>query len=210
MGFRRSVGASIESAEISDGAVTTPKLAAGAVTAEKAAADMATQAELDAHVSDNANPHGVTAAGIGALADAAGSVGSSHLAAGAVIAGKIGASAVTATEIATDAVITGKIVDQAVRTEKLGKNHVQIMRKTGITVNAASENTETCTWPTAFLDANYFPVAMAVHGGGASRDVVIKRVQSWTASSVVVVIANDGALSATGVEIVVFGMRPHA
>lgn len=82
--------------QISNGAISTPKLAAGAVTTANLAVGAVTANELSANA--------VTAGKI-----AAGAVAANELAAGAVTVGKIDAGAVTANELAAGAVTALKI-----------------------------------------------------------------------------------------------------
>ena len=76
----------ITSTQITDSAISTPKLAAGAITAAKIAADTITANEIAANA--------ITAA---------------EIAAGAITAGKIAANAVTANEIAANTITAGQI-----------------------------------------------------------------------------------------------------
>ena len=77
----------ITSTQITDQAITTPKLAAGAVTANQIAADTITANQI-----------------------ATGAITANELAANSVIAGKIAAAAVSATQIAAGAIQTDKLL----------------------------------------------------------------------------------------------------
>jgi hypothetical protein len=103
----------IGSTDISDDAITTPKIATGAITAIKIAANTITAAEIAANaitaseLAANAVTAGKIAAGTIVAADiAAGTITATQLAAGAVTAAKIAAGTITATEIAAGT-ITG-------------------------------------------------------------------------------------------------------
>lgn len=96
----------ITATQITDGAVTTPKLDAGAVTAAKIAALTITANELAA----NAVTTGKLDAGAVTTPKlAAGAVTANELAANSVIAGKVAAAAISTTQLAAGAVTAGKI-----------------------------------------------------------------------------------------------------
>ncbi len=92
----------ITATQITDGAISTPKLAAGSVTTAVLAADAVTADKI-----------------------AANAVTASEIAAGAVTAGKIAANAVTAAEIAADAVTAGKIAAGAVSAAQIAAGAIQ-------------------------------------------------------------------------------------
>lgn len=102
--------------QITDGAISTPKIAAGAVEAGKIASGAVTTEKLYALAVTAAK---IAAGAVEAAKIATGAVETEKLAAGAVIADKIAANAVTAVKIATDAVEAGKIKAGAVTTDKL-------------------------------------------------------------------------------------------
>ncbi len=91
----------ITETQITDSAVSTPKLAAGAVTAAKISAGTITSAEIAADT--------ITAGNI-----AAGAIGASEIAAAAVVAGKIAAGTITSAEIAADTITAGNIAAGAI------------------------------------------------------------------------------------------------
>ncbi|EFI62635.1 MULTISPECIES: phage tail protein [Comamonas] len=91
----------ITGTQITDGAISTPKIAAGAVSASQIAAGAVTAGKI-----------------------AANAVTATEIAAGAITAGKIAANAVTANEIATNAVTTAKIAAGAVTTGELAAGAV--------------------------------------------------------------------------------------
>jgi hypothetical protein len=101
----------ITGTEISDNAITTPKLVAGAVVAGKIAADAVGANEIVANA--------VTAAKI-----AAGAVVAGKIAADAVTANEIAANAITAAKIAAGAVVAGKIAADAVTANEISANAV--------------------------------------------------------------------------------------
>jgi len=96
----------IVSTQITDGAISTPKLAAGSVTAAAIA--------VGAIVADKLAANSVTATAI-----ATGAVTTAKLAAGAVTADTIAASAITSAKIATGAVTATQIASQAITASKL-------------------------------------------------------------------------------------------
>jgi len=97
--------------QISDGAVSTPKLAANAVTANKI--------DAGAVSADKIAANAVTAVKI-----AAGAVETAKLAAGAVIADKIASNAITAIKISAGAVETAKLAAGAVEADKIAAGAV--------------------------------------------------------------------------------------
>ncbi|MDH1477574.1 hypothetical protein N5F13_24055, partial [Comamonas thiooxydans] len=91
----------ITGTQITDGAISTPKIAAGAVSASQIAAGAVTAGKI-----------------------AANAVSATEIAAGAVTAGKIAANAVTANEIAANAVTTAKIAAGAVTAAEVAANAI--------------------------------------------------------------------------------------
>ncbi|WP_050874307.1 beta strand repeat-containing protein [Comamonas testosteroni] len=91
----------ITGTQITDGAISTPKIAAGAVSASQIAAGAVTAGKI-----------------------AANAVTATEIAAGAVTAGKIAANAVTANEIAANAVTTAKIAAGAVTAAEVAANAI--------------------------------------------------------------------------------------
>ena len=98
--------------QITDGAISTPKLAAGAVTANEIAADTITASQIAAGA--------ITAAKL-----AAGSVTSAKIVAGAVTTTALAAGAVTANELAANSVIAGKIAAGAVNADQIAARAVR-------------------------------------------------------------------------------------
>lgn len=96
----------ITGTQITDGAISTPKLAAGAVTAANIAADTITAAQIAANA--------ITATEL-----AAGAVTTAKLQAGAVTANELAANSVTSAKIQAGAVNTDQLAAGAVRTNKL-------------------------------------------------------------------------------------------
>lgn len=86
----------ITGTQITDGAISTPKLAAGSVTAAQIAADTITAAQI-----------------------AASAITATELAAGSVTTAKLVASAVTANELAANSVVAGKIAAAAVNADQI-------------------------------------------------------------------------------------------
>ena len=116
----------VEAGKIAANAVTATELAALAVTTAKIAAGAVTSAEIGANavIAGKIAANAVTATELAALAVttakiAASAVTSAEIGASAVIAGKIAANAVTATEIAALAVTTAKIDALAITTAKI-------------------------------------------------------------------------------------------
>ena len=87
----------ITTTQITDDAITSPKILAGTITASDIAAGTITATEI-----------------------ATNAITSDEILAGAVIAGKIGASAVTATELAADSVTSAKIVAGTIVASDIG------------------------------------------------------------------------------------------
>ena len=102
---------SVETADIADAAVTTPKLASDAVTSAKI---------LDAQVTTN--KLGTGAATTSKLADD--SVIALKIADGAVTTPKLAAGSATTSKLADDSVIAQKIADGSVTTPKIGTDAV--------------------------------------------------------------------------------------
>lgn len=96
----------ITETQITDLAISTPKLAANAVTAAKIAAGTITAAEIAADT--------ITANQI-----AAGAISASELAANSVVAGKIAAGTITAAEIAADTITGGQIAAGAISASEI-------------------------------------------------------------------------------------------
>lgn len=115
------IAGQITETQISDDAVTTPKLVAGAVTTAKIAADAVTANEIAAGT--------VTAAEI-----AADTITGNEIAAGAIATNELAANAVTANEIAANAVVAGKIQAGAVNTDKLSADAVTAAKLASITM----------------------------------------------------------------------------
>ncbi|SHI91162.1 phage tail protein [Wenxinia saemankumensis] len=111
----------ITETQITNGAISTPKLAAGAVVAAKIAAEavVAEKIAAEAITSEKIRAGAVETAKL-----AAGAVEASKIAAGAVVAEKIGAGAVEADKIAANAIIAGKIAAGAVSTSELAAGAV--------------------------------------------------------------------------------------
>jgi hypothetical protein len=101
----------ITGTEISDNAITTPKLSAGAVVAGKIAANAVSANEI-------------AAGSITTSKLSAGAVTANELSAGAVTAGKIAAGAVTATEISAGAITAGKIAAGSITASELAANSI--------------------------------------------------------------------------------------
>ncbi|MGB6096447.1 MAG: host specificity factor TipJ family phage tail protein [Comamonas thiooxydans] len=91
----------ITGTQITDGAISTPKIAAGAVSASQIAAGAVTAGKI-----------------------AANAVSATEIAAGAITAGKIAANAVTAGTIAADAVTAGAIAAGAVNAREIAANAI--------------------------------------------------------------------------------------
>ncbi|MDR2297839.1 MAG: hypothetical protein LBE30_05800 [Comamonas sp.] len=91
----------ITGTQITDGAISTPKIAAGAVSASQIAAGAVTAGKI-----------------------AANAVTATEIAAGAITAGKIAANAVTAGTVAADAVTAGAIAAGAVNAREIAANAI--------------------------------------------------------------------------------------
>ena len=103
----------ITSTQITDGAISTPKLAAGSVSTAKLAAGSVTTSIL-----------------------AANAVTATEIAAGAITTSKLAANAVTANELAANSVIAGKISAGAVSTTALAANAVTASKIAAGTITA--------------------------------------------------------------------------
>lgn len=101
----------ITETQITDLAISTPKLAANAVTAAKIQAGTITSTEIAADT--------ITAGNI-----AVGAIGATEIAAGAVIAGKIAADAVGATEIVAGSVTTTEIAANTILAGNIAANTI--------------------------------------------------------------------------------------
>ena len=113
----------ITGTQITDGAISTPKLAAGAVTAAQIAADTITAAELAAGA--------VTAAEL-----AAGAVTAAAIAAGAITAGKIAAGAVSTDELAANAVTADKIAANSITAAQIAAGAVGAAQIAALAITA--------------------------------------------------------------------------
>lgn len=105
----------ISETDITDGAISTPKLAANAVTADKIAANTITAAQIAADA--------ITADEL-----AADSVTANELAAGAVTAGKIAAGTVTATEIAAHSITANEIAADTITANELAALEIEVSK----------------------------------------------------------------------------------
>ncbi len=101
----------IGTTQISDDAVTAPKIAAGAVTASEIAANTITAAQIAANT--------ITAAQI-----ASGSITSAEIAGGTIVAGNIAAEAITTSKIAAGAVTANELTAGAVVAGKVSAGAV--------------------------------------------------------------------------------------
>ncbi|MBA2439585.1 MAG: hypothetical protein H0V50_02795 [Thermoleophilaceae bacterium] len=115
----------ITNTQITDLAVSTPKLAANAVTAAKIAANTITAAEIAADT--------ITAGQI-----AAGAISTTELAANAVTAAKIAAGTITATEIAALAISSDKLAANAVVAGKIAAGVITASEIAANAVTAAA------------------------------------------------------------------------
>ena len=145
----------ITSTQITDDAITTPKIAAGAVTASEIAAGAITTAKIaagaittatiaaDAITADKIAAGAITATelavdSVTAGAIAAGAVSTSELAAGAVTAAKVSAGTITATEIASGAITTAKIAAGAVTATEIAAGAVTATKLAADSVTAGA------------------------------------------------------------------------
>lgn len=111
----------IGTTDITDDAITTPKLATGAITAVKIAANTITAAEIAANaitaseLAANAVTAGKIAAGTIVAADiAADTITASQIATGAITAAEIAAGTITAVELAAGAVTASRLSADAI------------------------------------------------------------------------------------------------
>lgn len=105
----------IVATQISDSAITTPKLAAGAVTANEIAADTITAGQI-----------------------AAGAINTSELAANAVIASKIAAGTITTTQIAALTILAGNIAAGTITADKMNVTSLSAISANIGTITAGS------------------------------------------------------------------------
>lgn len=124
----------ITGTQITDGAISTPKLAAGSVTSAVIAADTITAANIAANAITSAE---LAAGAVVAGKIAAGTVSASEIAAGAVTTAKIAANAVTANEIAANAVTAGKIAAGAVSATEIAAGAITTAK---LAANAVTAN----------------------------------------------------------------------
>jgi hypothetical protein len=111
----------ITGTQITDGAVSSPKIAAGAVTAGKVAALSITSAEIAA---DAIIAGKVAAGAISTTELAADAITSAKIAAGAVTAGKIAALSITSAEIAANTITGNKIAANTITGDRLVANTI--------------------------------------------------------------------------------------
>ena len=135
----------IGTAQLKNGAVTTPKLKNGAVTTPKLKNGAVNTAKLKngavntAKLRNNAVNSSKLASGAVRAADlGAGSVGASALANSAVTAAKIAGGAVGTNALANGAVDGAKLGNGSVTNEKLGPNAVTGAKISGATITAAN------------------------------------------------------------------------
>lgn len=114
----------ITETDITDGAISTPKLAANAVTAAKILADTITANEIAAGT-------------ITALEIASDTITANEIVAGTITALELGANSVTAIKIDSDAVTTNKIQAGAIVSEKIGAGEIKAIN---IDVDAITTN----------------------------------------------------------------------
>jgi hypothetical protein len=105
------IAGQIVSTQITDDAITTPKIAAGAVTASEIAANTITAAEIAANTITATE---LAAGSVTAGKIAAGTIVAADIAANTITAAEIAAGAVTASELAAGAVVAGKIAAGAI------------------------------------------------------------------------------------------------
>lgn len=112
----------ITATQITDGAISTPKLAAGSITTAKIAAGAITASEI-----------------------ATGTITATQLAAGSVTAGKIAAGAITSNEIAANTITAGMISAGAISADKIAANTITAAKIVAgtITANEIAANTIT-------------------------------------------------------------------
>lgn len=124
----------ITSTQITDGAISTPKLAAGSVIAGKIAAGAVEAASIAAGavIAGKIAANAVTATNIAAL-----SINSGHITSDAITSDKIAANAVTASEIAALAVTAGKIATNAVTANEIAANSVTSGKIAALSINAS-------------------------------------------------------------------------
>lgn len=122
----------IAGTQVTDGAISTPKLSAGSVTTAKIAANAVTASQVAAGA--------ITAGKI-----AAGVVTATEIAAGAITAGKISAGAVSATELAAGAVSADKLAANSVVAGKIAAGAVSASSITVANLGAISANLGTIT-----------------------------------------------------------------
>ena len=132
----------ITSTQITDNAITTPKLAAGSVVAGKIAANAVTANEIAANSVTTAQ---IAAGAVTAAEVAAGAITAEKIAAKAITAGEIAAGAITATELATNSVTTAKVQAGAITATELATNSVTTakVQAGAITANELATNSVT-------------------------------------------------------------------
>ncbi|WP_286203134.1 phage tail protein [Rhizobium lusitanum] len=106
----------ITGTQITDGAISTPKLAAGAVTANEIAAGAIIAGKIAA---GTVTATEIASGSVTTAKLAAGAVTANELAANSVVAGKLAAGAVTATQIAASAITADKLASNSVTTDAL-------------------------------------------------------------------------------------------
>lgn len=148
----------ITSTQISDNAISTPKILAGAITAGTIAAGAIQAGSIAANA--------ITAGKI-----AADAITARELAADSVTAGAISAGAVRADEIAADAITATKIAANAVTAQSIAANAVTAEKITAGAITAVKIDTAAVT--TEKLAANSVAAGKIAAGAITAREIVI-------------------------------------
>ena len=160
----------ITETQITDNAISTPKLAANAVTANKIAANTITADQIAL----NSLTAGVIAAGaIGTDQLAVNSVRAGNIAAEAVTSDKIAANSITAGKLATENLITtsAQIVDGIIGTAKIGDLAVNTLKIAGGAISANQVVTAADAYVAAggtvdFLTTGWMTIGDGTFGSG--------------------------------------------
>jgi hypothetical protein len=139
------IGGQITSTQITDGAISTPKLAAGSVTASQIATGTIQAGNIAAGAittskiaADAITANEIATGAVTADAISAGSISAAAIASNAITADKIAAGSITATKIATDAVTADKIAANSITSSELAANSVIAGKIAAGAINASS------------------------------------------------------------------------
>lgn len=163
----------ITATQITDGAISTPKLAAGSVTAAVIAADTITASQIAANAITTAE---IATGAITATKIAAGAVTAAAIEADSITAGQIAAGAINTTELAAGAITAAKIAAMTISGDKIAANTITASNIATNTITAASGVIANAAINTLQLAGNSVTQAVAFN---QDPQVEINNSSSW-------------------------------